>query len=225
MYRRNQVEWAIWQCLDRGSRTSDEPPKTIVHTVKRLLDVDRQLGIDTRAPERWKRQFAFLEGVPQGRGGEHSYRLEEVVSLWIGTQYLAAGLPQTEVIQFLRVLKGALDKEVPVILEPYGRQIEGARKQGGDLARGLRAVSLVEPRQHVYVLTEEVTANGVLTSATRRGSSKISNICHGREELLEFIETYVSRSKRLVVVEIANAVLSLAYFLTQAPLIRRGRPA
>jgi hypothetical protein len=83
----------------------------------------------------------------------------------------------------------------------------------------------VEPRQHVYVLTEEVTANGVLTSATRRGSSKISNICHGREELLEFIETYVSRSKRLVVVEIANAVLSLAYFLTQAPLIRRGRPA
>jgi hypothetical protein len=224
VYRRNQVEWAIWQVLDRGNLTSTKPPQQVVHTIRRLIDVDRALGTERRAYEPWKRQFAFVEGTPQGRGGENQYQLAEAVALWIGVQFLAAGLPQTEIVQFLRALKDQLKHQVGKIHAPYAKRIEAARKEGGDLARQLRTTEVLPPEQHVYLLTEQVAAHGVLTAATASGRSKVGNICCGRADLLEFIETYVSRSKRLVAVEIANALLSLAYFLAIAPSVRRGRP-
>jgi hypothetical protein len=225
MHRRNQAEWAIWQLLDRGNLTSASVPESVVHTIRRLIDIDRQVGADSRAPERWKRQFAFIDEAPQGRGAENSYKLENVGALWLGVQFLALGVPQTETVRFLRALKPELDQAVRRIHDDYAERIGAALLRKTDVAATLRQSEFVPVARQVYVLTATVDYHGVLTSATRRGRSTLSNICLSREDLLEFIETYVSRDKRLVVVEIANAVTSLAYFLARAPEIKRGRTA
>lgn len=223
MYKRNQIEWAIWHLIDRGKLTSPDPPKVVVHTIRRLVDVDRQLWVDKRAGEPWKHCFAFIDGVPQGRGGENSYRLEETVALWLGIKLLSMGPPQTEIVQFLRLLRPELDLAIGKVMEAYGDLVESARAKSGDVARRLRESESLPPARHVYVLTEAVAPHGVLTAASRLGS-KLGNICFGRDELLEFIESYVVRSKGVVVVEIANAILSLAYFLSISQPARRGRP-
>lgn len=225
-YRRNQLEWALWQLVARGDTVGvTQPPKDIGHTIKRLIDVDRQSAIELRSPYPWQHRFAFTAGEPQDRGGENVYRLEEAVSLWIGMQLLEIGLPQTEIIQFLRALKPQLKGALGRIIEPHLAVIAAARQRGGESARKLRRAELLAPAQHVYLMAETINANGVLTERTRRTASAASNICWGKDELIGFIDTYVSRNRRLILVEIANATLSLAYFLQMSPLVRRGRPA
>ncbi len=225
MYKRNQVAWAIWQALDRGHRTSDEVPSEVNNMLRRLIDVDRNLSVTPRAHEAWKHCFAFVEGRPQGRGSENRYRLADVVTLWIGVQFLAAGLPQTEIIEFLRALRPQLNDAVNKIHQEYAGQINMAAKEKRESARRFRNLEFLSAKDHVYVLTQTVAHYGVLTKDTRRDQTKISNICWGREDLLEFIEAYVPRDKRLVLVEIANVVLSLAYFLAISLITKRGRPA
>ena len=225
MFRRNQTEWAIWHLLDRGHMTADSAPTSVVHLIRRLIDVDRQAGVDSRDAHRWHQHFAFVDGPPQGRGAENSYSLENVVALWLGTQFLALGVPQTETVRFLRALRPELDQAIRRIHQNYAPRIAQALSEKKGSAAKLRQSEFVPTDSHVYVLTATVDFHGVITAATRRGRSALSNICWSREELIEFVETYVSRDKRLVVVEIANAVTSLAYFLPQAPAIKRGRAA
>ena len=225
MHRRNQTEWAIWQLLDRGNLTSASAPTSVVHTIRRLLDIDRQLGADRQAPERWKRQFAFIDETPQGRGAENGYSLENIVALWLGVQFLALGIPQAEAVRFLRALKSELDRAVRRIHDDYAERIGTALLRKTDVAAALRRSEFVPVAHYVYVLTATVDHHGVLTAATRRRGSTLSNICWSREDFLEFIETYVSRDKRLVILELANAVASLTYFLARAPEIKRGRTA
>ncbi len=223
MYRRNQIEWAVWHLLDRGNLTVGSAPDRVVHLIRRLIDIDRQAGVDSRSSEAWRHRFAFVEGPLQGRGAENSYSVENVVALWLGIQFLALGVPQAEAVRFLRALRPALDPAIRRIHDSYAPRIAEAVAHKREAATKLRQSEYVPTENHVYVLTATVDFHGVVTAATRRGRSSLSNICWGRDELVEFVETYVSRDKRLVVLEIANAVTSLAYFLTQAPLIRRGR--
>lgn len=222
-YKRNQVDWALWHLIDRGRLTTAEPPALLIHQIKRLIDVDRKLGVEPQG-NGWKQRYAFLSGPPQGTGGENAYRLEEVISLWIGLQLLHLGLPQLEIIQFLRALKPRLDRAVGEIIEPYLDAIAVmARNRSGDQARKLRTGDFLEHAKHVYIAAEEVSARGVEALSRGHAESVASNICIGRAELLRFIENHVSRSKRLVVLEIANALLSLVYFLSMTPPKRRGR--
>ena len=223
-YKRNQVEWALWHLIDRGHVTAPEPPKIVVHQIKRLIDVDRQIGVASGAAEPWKRRHAFLRGAPQGTGGETPYRLTEVVALWIGLELLHMGLPQREIIDFLRALKPRLDANIREVADPYLDKIATvAGHRSGDMAAKLRRADFLDPAHHVYLVAEEVSASGV--QATSRGpqGSAASNICAGRAQLLRFIEGYGARSKQFVVIEIANGILSLAYFLFMAPVRARGR--
>jgi hypothetical protein len=221
-YKRNQVEWAIWHLIDRGQLRSEQPPTILRHKIKRLIDVDRQIDVKAQATELWRHCYAFLQGSPQGTGGENVYRLEEAVALWMGLQLLDMGLPQRGIIHFIRALKPRLDRVVGEILGPHIEEIVSlARDPGGPPATRLREGSHLDADDLVYVATEQVDASGV-EALSRRGRGSGSNICHGSRELLSFIEAHVPRSKRCAIIEIGNAVLSLAYFLLRAPTVRRG---
>ncbi|NVO17594.1 MAG: hypothetical protein HXX10_26495 [Rhodoplanes sp.] len=224
MYKRNQVEWALWHAVAGDGAIGVEPVIQFVHTVKRLIDIDRKMEIDTTSREDWERRFAFLDGTPQGRGGENMYSAEAIVSLWIGIQLLAAGHPQTETIQFLRRLRPLLDKATGSLLREHEATIEEALRQKASVGERLRLMRYLAPDQRLYLVAETVSKDGVLSERTRKPGSRLSNLCAGREQLVEYIETYVSRSKRFAVVEIADAVLAIAYLLPQAEPVRRGRP-
>jgi hypothetical protein len=222
--KRNQVEWALWHLIDRGRMTLGDPPILLVHQIKRLIDVDRQMGIDPDAGERWQHRYAFLAGPPQGTGGENAYRLPEVVALWLGVQLLHMGLPQREIIEFLRTLKPRLDQAVREVAQPHVDSIARvAQHRSVPMATKLRTADYLEPADHVYLVAEEISASGAEVTARRPLGSVTSNICAGQRELLRYIETYVARSKRFVVIEFANAVLTLLYLLFMAPVKGRGR--
>ena len=225
MYRRNQAEWAIWHLLDRGKLTSDSAPASVVHTIRRLIDVDRKVGTESRTPHPWEKRHAFIDELPPGRGAEVGYSLENVVALWLGVQFLTLGVPQAEIVRFLRALKPELNDAVRRLHQDYSARIKVALTTGGDAAAKLRQSEFIPAASHVYLLTPTVDHHGVITAAKHRGRPTLSNIRRGRDELLEFVETYASQDKRLVVLEIANAVTSLAYLLARAPVIKRGRPA
>jgi hypothetical protein len=147
------------------------------------------------------------------------------VALWLGVQYLFLGIPQAETVRFLRALRPELDQALRHIHDDYAEQIKAALLRGMDAGAKLRQSEFVPVSRHVYVLTASVDYYGVLSAAPRRGRPTLSNICRSRRGLLEFVETYIDRDKRLVVVELANAVTSLTYFLAKAPVIKRGRAA
>lgn len=221
MYKRNQVEWAIWQTLDRGRLTADDVPETIRNTLRRLIDVDRKLLTNMRAREEWQHRFAFIEGPPQGRGGENQFRHEEVVALWLSVQCLAVGLPQTEVIQSIRALKPSVDAAVARALARVQPRITAAVARGGPDARALRQRELLPANELIYLVTSSVAEQAA--SAHRSGSafSKIIDAA----KLSEVVEGYCRSAGRALVLEITNSAASLAYFLELSPRMRRGRRA
>ena len=223
MYKRNQVEWAIWQALDRGHMTSDHVPASVDHTIRRLIDVDRKMQINSRAPEPWRHRFAFIEGDPQGRGGENTYRLEETVMLWLGIQYLAMGLPQADIIRFLRTLKPQLEAKVRDLSRAHEKHVTTAAQERGATGRQLRTRSFLPVQAYVYVIADAITANGVTSGGPRPDRLNSANIRHGKSEMVDFVEACASTDGRAVVVEIANATITLAYFLHLSPLAKRGR--
>src|SRR5690348_16700650 len=175
VYRRNQAEWAIWHLLDRGNITAQSPPDRVVHLIRRLLDVDRQTGVDGRGSEPWRRQFAFLDDPPQGRGGENSYAVENVVALWLGIQFLALGVPQLETVRFVRASRPALDRAIRRIHDNNAPRIAEAVAHNRRDAAKLRRSDFVPAEGHVYLLTATVDFHGVITAAAARTS--LSNIC------------------------------------------------
>jgi len=220
MYKRNQVEWAIWQTLDRGQLASDDVPASLRNTLRRLIDVDRKLSTNTRAREEWQYRFAFVEGAPQGRGGENQYRLEETLALWLSVQCLAVGLPQTEVLQSIRALKPTLDAAVERILPRAKTRITAAvmARQGAD-ARALRRRELLAADELVYVVTSSATDQA---ASAHRSVSRTTEIV-AAAKLSAVVEAYCRSDSRALVFEIANPVASLAYFLEISPLMKRGR--
>ncbi len=221
MYQRNQVEWAIWQALDRGRLSSDEIPISVHNTLRRLIDVDRKLWVNTRASQEWEHRFAFIEGIPQGRGGENHYRLEETLMLWLALQCFALGLSQTDTIQFLRTLKPSIDKRANGIRTDLQARITVAVREGGLDAEALKTRRLLPENELMYVVSS--SASDQVASA-HRSASKISQICSAGE-LLDILKTYTRSDGRFLVLEFANAAASLAYFLEISPRMKRGRAA
>src|SRR5262249_42707391 len=157
--------------------TSSSAPDSVVHLVRRIIDVDRQMGVHPKGAGPWSHRFAFIDGSPQGRGTENSYSLENVVALWLGIQFLALGVPQAESVRFIRALKVGLDQAVRPIHDNHAERIAAAVTHKGESAEKLRRAEFLVTGDQVYVLTATVDHHGVITAATRRGRSTLSNIC------------------------------------------------
>ena len=222
-FKRNQLTWAIWHTIDRGRMTTQEPPKKVLHLIRRLIDLDRQIGIDARSRDVWRTKHAFIDGPTAGLGGENAYTVVDAVALWIGIELLDAGLPQKEVTQFLRQLRNQLQRAVLKLLATHLDLVEqtASRRTGSEATKLMKGESLA-PDELLYLVTESVTPDGVL-AAERKGVG--SNLCQGRDALLRFMAEASTTARRFMVVEIGNATLSLAYFLLISEPSKRGRPA
>jgi len=189
--------------------------------MKRLIDLDRQVGLRPKAALGWQTRYGFLDVRPSGPGGENAYDLVDAVALWMGLQLLDAGLPQKEIVEFLRELRPQLRNAVlKVVAERLDVISAAAQERRGPPAERLRSGRQLGPDDYVYVVTESVTASGVTAVAPRA-----SNLCWGRDALVSFIEATSQRSRRFVVLEIANAIVSLAYLLLISEPAKRGRAA
>jgi hypothetical protein len=114
MYKRNQIETAISDLIDRGS---NRPSLELRTRIKRLLDTDRLLGCDPNSSDCEAQNYAFFREGPPGTGFEVWFSDYEAFALLQGLQLMWHNWPQRFAVSVLRQVRPALEKEHRRILK------------------------------------------------------------------------------------------------------------
>jgi hypothetical protein len=98
-FKRNQVEEAISRVFGEPSA---EPSSALRTRIKRLLDLDRGLGKNSRATDPAQACYAFYSSESPGRGADVLFSDYEAFALMLGLQMLNHNWPQTFAVETLR---------------------------------------------------------------------------------------------------------------------------
>ena len=222
MFTRGQIEWAIAQVTGRTVRPGGEPRHDLKMKLKRLLDIDRKKGID--AAQAWPefRRFAFLEGGLPGKGFAISYTSYDAFALLLGLHLLDGNVPQMAVIRLLRLIRPELEREHDRILRLSPERL--AQSKHG-LERRIKEGLLVEDsRKMVFLILPTGAGADLLYRRKQDHTIKLANIARTPAELVGVIAHLTLVSPPILVFELINRAHQLAWWLEQAPPIRRGRP-
>jgi hypothetical protein len=122
MYKRNQVQEAVRRVLEAdlaGARDQDQ----IRSRLKRLLDVDRELGRETGSGDPERATFAFYSEDGRGKGAENDFSEYEAYALFLAYQMMQHGWTQGFVVAQLRRIRPTLEKQhrriVPGTRRPF----------------------------------------------------------------------------------------------------------
>ncbi|MEI9924230.1 MAG: hypothetical protein WDN50_12510 [Bradyrhizobium sp.] len=108
MFKRNQIETAISDLIERGK---NRPSLELRTRIKRLLDTDRLLGCDPNSSDREAQNYAFFRESPPGTGFEVWFSAYEAFSLLQGLQLMWHNWPQRFAVSVLRHVRPALERE------------------------------------------------------------------------------------------------------------------
>src|SRR3954465_11715246 len=107
-YKRSQVEAAIARIFDPGS---NEPASELRTRIKRLLELDRNLGRKLRSKDAEKSNFAFFSEEAPGTGADISFSEYEAFALLSGLNMMGHGWPQRFAVSIMRRVRPDLTKE------------------------------------------------------------------------------------------------------------------
>lgn len=107
-YKRNQVEDAIVAGLGANDAKSEA---NLVTRLKRLLDTDRALDVRPQSNRPELANYAFVSVDAPGKGGEIQFSEYESFALLIGLQMLSHRWPQKFVVESLRRIRPALERQ------------------------------------------------------------------------------------------------------------------
>src|SRR5258705_6763779 len=112
-YKRNQIEEAISRLFGEKSA---KPSSGLQTRIKRLLDLDRSLPLNTRSVRNELANYAFYSSDSPGKGTEVFFSNYEAFALMLGLQMLNHNWPQKFVVDTLRRLRHELQKQHKKIL-------------------------------------------------------------------------------------------------------------
>src|SRR5215204_2968132 len=107
-YKRNQVEAAITEIIYPGAQ---EPPSELRGRIKRLLELDRNLGRKYRSSKPEERNFAFFSAEAPGTGADVSFSEYEAFALFTALTIMAHGWPQSFAVFVMRRIRPDLMEE------------------------------------------------------------------------------------------------------------------
>lgn len=113
MYKRNQIEEATSRLLEPKERT---PSSTLLTRIKRLMEVDRELGRSTRGNDPLQLNYAFFTDEPQGSGKEVSFSPYEAFAVFTSQRMLAHSWDQRVAVSMLRRIRPKLEAQHARIL-------------------------------------------------------------------------------------------------------------
>ncbi|UQR65446.1 hypothetical protein LRP30_09465 [Bradyrhizobium sp. C-145] len=113
-YKRNQVEDAIVAGLGANDAKS---AANLVTRLKRLLDTDRALDVRPQSNRAELANYAFVSGDAPGKGGQIQFSEYESFALLIGLQMLNHRWPQKFVVESLRRIRPALERQHKKIMK------------------------------------------------------------------------------------------------------------
>jgi hypothetical protein len=117
VFKRDQVERGIAAATRRISNAQDRPDAGLKADMKRLLDVDRAMGVPTRKGP--LSRYAFFDAPPPGRGIDLTYSFECTFALLVAERLLNGGLTQLRAVTRVRTIRPKLDAKVREILTHY----------------------------------------------------------------------------------------------------------
>jgi hypothetical protein len=138
--KRNQIEEAVSCVLEPQAPT----PSTVVRTrVKRLLDIDRELGREVNDPER--ASYAFYRVEPPGSGVEVWFSAYEAFALLVGLMLMGHGWPQSFAVAVLRRVRREMEKEHTRVLKLDRKWLFDSEEIGKEARAGAMALSNRDP--------------------------------------------------------------------------------
>lgn len=207
-YQRNQIVWAIARCLVKKPQAEDEHKVRI--RVQRLLDSDRELEVGDRTEGN-----SFLEGDRPGKGSEMAFEAADGFVLLLAVVLLDTGLTQSRVVRLMR----ALGPRFRAQFDWLSTFTPADLRKGRDRAKWRKDLAgrqfATDPSQFSYLLVQ-----AELGGAENRIEGWI---CRTLDELSRAIGRQAKDWAPLIVIELTNRAQQLVAWLSEAPVVRRGR--
>lgn len=220
MYKRNQVESAIERAVT-GVRAGHREASVLRVRIKRLTETDRAMGADRRSHDLRERHYAFFDAPPPGRGTEVTYSAFGAFALLLAVRLMAAGLPQSEAVIFIRRIRPGLEQEHGRILARKGKDLLDHKVSGGveaEVAAG-RLVQDLDGMVFLMTLGSQVTVR-----LDKAGKASGGNIVRGARQLTGLMEHLASwGGSPIICIELVNVAHQLAYWLSRIEPTKRGR--
>ena len=224
-FKRNQVEGAIAECLERVRRPGGEPNQALAVRLKRLIETDRELPLRAHGQVAASGTYAFFDEAPPGKGVEVTYSNYGAFGLYLAVRLMDAGMPQSEAVRFMRQIRREIEGEHHRILGVSPEKLIDHTPPGG-LEREIRAGLLVRSLDHMTFLVVPADLHSGPTWFRRSADrNKLVNICRSRKELNEVIEFLGIQGPPIIALELTNPSHRLIYWLHKIEPIKRGRKA
>jgi len=209
-YKRNQIEEAISQIFEMSSKPSSE----LRTRLKRLLEMDRSLGRNTRSLDPQVANYAFFSSDAPGRGVEIGFSDYEAFALLTGLRLLHHGWPQSFAVGTIRQVRPELEKQHDRILKQDPKKLFDAEEIRRRARPGALYVNNTDP---VF-----------LTIISRQASASENNsdippcgVCRGLDEVSQFLKREKAQSHTLM--DVVTAAHALSSQLQRVQPRKRGR--
>jgi len=211
LYKRNQIEEALSRAFGEASATPSSQLRT---RLKRLLEMDRSLGRNTRAADPEVANYAFYSSDSPGRGVEIWFSDYEAFALMVGLRLLQHRWPQSFPVVLLRRLRPELEREHTRILKQDPTRLfdqETIRRTA-------------QPGDPYFGNTDPVLLTIVSGQKPTKDGSKETPpcaICRGVKDVAEFVKQEAAQSWTLH--ELVTPAHALRSELSKAQPRKRGR--
>jgi hypothetical protein len=112
-YKRNQIEDAIARIV---APNCEQLPSELRTRIKRLLELDRSIGLKRRSKDAEEANFGFFSEEAPGTGADISFSEYEAFALLNGLRIMQHGWPQGFALSIMRRIRLDLEREHARIL-------------------------------------------------------------------------------------------------------------
>ena len=228
IYGRGQVEWALWRSFTRTTYSKSDVPRVFRTRVKRLLDIDRDFDF-SKLEVQLETDYAFV-APPSLDGGESQFSSFDAFCLAIALDLLDAGFKQSEVVFLMRYLRPKFEDRFPSMLAAKSRidrKPHSSDRYPGLASDGDNGARDADGRLFLILKKVELTEINP-TISNKLGSGPViqqPDFCEGAMALCSKLSETMPDHRRIVtVLELAATAQSVKAKLSEAPIIRRGRP-
>ena len=211
-FKRNQVEEAIVQTLDRRGERAGE----LKLWIKRFLVTDRRLGPRRRSTKATGGRYAFHSAAPRGSGVEVMFSGYEAFAVLAGLILLRHGIPQGAVVSILRQVRPDLELAHAETLKKDVHDLFNQEALRATAKPGMMATDNTDPVFLVFVKVAEVPGGkGEVRS--------LVSVCRGIYEATAFIQQNSAPGFGATSFEFVSLMHRLAGNLAKTRPVKRGR--
>ena len=210
-YKRSQLEAAITRLFNPGS---SEPAPELRTRIKRLLELDRNLGRKLRSKDPEECNFAFFSEDPPGTGADISFSEYEAFALSNALSIMHHGWPQSLAVSIMRRVRPVLTMEHARIL----RQAPEKLFKSEAIRENARPGDFVVHNTKPVFLT--LVSKGHRTPDETKTVPECA-VCRGLEEVYKFRD--LMRASSWTMLEVARMAHRLREELRKTEPRRRGR--